>query len=70
MPSLPIALQKKFTRLHKISAYLLIEERFPSSLPELTARFALPPFPDLETAVLRGLDYWANVTGFDKRDAA
>lgn len=70
LPALPIALQKRFARLHKISAYLLIEERFPSSLPELTARFALPPLPDLETAVLRGLDHWANATGFLKRAAA
>lgn len=70
LPALPISLQKRFERLHKISAYLLIEEKFPSSMPELAARFALPPSPDLETSVLRGLDHWANATGFAKRVAA
>jgi len=70
LPSLPIAMQKWFERLHKISAYLLIEEKFPSSIPELTTRLALPPGPDLETAVLCGLDYWANATGFAKRVVA
>jgi nucleoside-diphosphate-sugar epimerase len=70
MPALPVAMQKRFARLLKISSYLLVEERFPSSLPELSARFALPPFPDVETSMLRGLEYWANATGFAKRDAA
>jgi len=70
LPALPLAMQKRFERLHKISAYLLIEERFPSSLPEMAEPFALQPFPDLETAVLRGLDYWASSTGLGKRVAA
>jgi len=70
LPALPISLQKRFDRLLRISTYLLIEERFPSSMAELTARFDLPPFPDLEAAVLRGLRYWANASGFAKRAAA
>lgn len=70
LPALPVAMQKRFERLFKISTYLLIEERFPSSLPELDARLDLPPFPDLETAVLRGLGYWAAAGGFGKRAAA
>lgn len=69
-PALPIAVQKRFDRLLKISAYLLIDERFPSSLPELQPRLGLSPFPDLETAVIRGLRYWANASGFAKRAAA
>lgn len=70
LPALPIAVQRRFERLLKISAYLMIEERFPSSLPELGARLALSPFPDLEAAVLRGLGYWADARGFGKRRAA
>ncbi|MFY9821260.1 MAG: SDR family oxidoreductase [Thermoanaerobaculia bacterium] len=70
LPALPIAMQKRFERLFKISTYLLIEERFPSSLPELSARLDLSPFPDLDEAVLRGLGYWANASGFGKRRAA
>jgi nucleoside-diphosphate-sugar epimerase len=70
LPALPVSVQKRFERLFKISTYLLIEERFPSSLPELSPRLDLAPFPDLEAAVLRGLGYWANASGFGKRRAA
>jgi len=70
LPALPISLQKRFQRLLKISAYLLIEDRFSSSLPELAPRLHLAPLPDLETSVLRGLAYWANASGFAKRAAA
>ncbi len=70
MPALPISLQKRFERLLKISNYLLIDEAFPSSLNELDGRLGLAPFPDLKEAVMRGLGYWANASGFAKRAAA
>jgi nucleoside-diphosphate-sugar epimerase len=69
LPALPVSVRKRFERLLKISTYLLIEDRFPSSLPELGARLGLSPFPDLGTAVLRGLVYWADASGFSKRAA-
>lgn len=69
LPALPISIQKRFERLLKISTYLLIEERFPSSLAELRPRLGLPEFPDIEAATLRGLSYWANASGFAKRAA-
>lgn|SRR6185312_2490535 len=70
LPALPIPMQKRFDRLFKISTYLLIEDMFPSSLPELSTRLDLSPFPDLDEAVLRGLGYWANASGFGRRRAA
>jgi len=69
-PALPLSLQKRFEHLLKVSAYLFIDDPFPSSMPELESRLELPPFPDLEVAALRGLTHWASVTGFAKRAAA
>ena len=58
LPALPASVQRRFERLLKMSAYLLIDEVFPTSLPELGARLHISPLPDLELAVLRGLDFW------------
>lgn len=69
-PALPLTLQKRFEHLLKISTYLFIDEHFPTSLPELESQFDLPPFPDLDDAVMRGLAQWASVSGFAKRAAA
>jgi nucleoside-diphosphate-sugar epimerase len=70
LPALPISVQKRFERVLKISNYLLIDKPFPSSLAELKPRLDLPEYPDLEAAMLRGLSYWANASGFAKRAAA
>ncbi len=67
LPALPGYLQKRFERLLKVSTYLLIEEMFPSALPELSTRLDLSPFHDLEAAVMRGLVYWANARGCGRR---
>lgn len=62
LPALPAPVRKRFDRLLKISTYLLIDQAFPSSLPELSARLGLAPLPDLEKAVLFGLDYYVSKT--------
>lgn len=69
-PALPLSLQIRFEQLLKVSTYLFIDDHFPTSLPELTSRFDLPRFPELEVSLLRGLTHWASVSGFAKRAAA
>lgn len=69
MSAFPPALQKRFERLLKISAYLCIDEPFTSSLPELQNCLNLNSLPDLEMAFTRGLSYWAETTGYVARRA-
>jgi len=69
MSALHPALQKRFERLLKISAYLCIDDPFVTSLPELQICLNLNPLPDLETAFTRGLTYWADATGYAARRA-
>lgn len=69
MSALPPTVQKGFDRLIQISSYLNVDEPFPTSLPEIQARNNLPPLPDLKEALMRSLEYWAEVTGYAKRAA-
>ncbi|MGB8507547.1 MAG: SDR family oxidoreductase [Pyrinomonadaceae bacterium] len=69
MSALHPALQKRFERLLKISAYLCIDDPFTTSLPELQRCLNLSPLPDLEMAFTRGLSYWAEATGYAARQA-
>lgn len=69
MSALSPALQKRFDRLLKISAYLCIDDPFTTSLPELQDCLSLRQLPDLETAFARGLAYWADSTGYSARQA-
>jgi nucleoside-diphosphate-sugar epimerase len=69
MSALSPALQKRFERLLKISAYLCIDAPFTTSLPELQNCLRLRPLPDLETAFARGLAYWADATSYNARHA-
>lgn len=61
------AIRKRFERLLDLSAYLCIETPFATSMPELRRSLPLMPVPDLEQALVNGLDYWARTTNFVRR---
>ena len=66
MSALPPTVQKGFERVLQISSYLKASEPFQTSLPEIISRYTLSPLPDFEAAFVRGLEYWANKTGYAK----
>ena len=61
------AIRKRFERLLDLSAYLCIDTPFATSMPELQRSHQLQPIPDLEQALVNGLEYWARTTGFLRR---
>jgi len=66
-PALSPAVARRFERLLQVSSYLSIHEPFPTDLPELQHRFALPALPDLNVAFMHSLNYWAQASGYLKR---
>jgi thioester reductase-like protein len=64
------AIRKRFERLLDLSSYLCIETPFTTSMPELRRSHRLMPVPDLEQALVNGLDYWARMTGYLRRSQA
>lgn len=62
MSDLPKSVKKGFDWFTQVSPYLCNEEPFPMSLPEMETQFGMPPLPNLETAFIHSLEYWANQT--------
>lgn len=67
LSALSPAIRKRFERLLDLSAYLCIDTPFTTSMPELRRSLRLLPVPDLEEALVNGLEYWARTTGFLRR---
>lgn len=67
LSALSPAIRKRFERLLDLSAYLCIDTPFTTSMPELRRSLRLLPVPDLEEALLNGLEYWARTTGYLRR---
>jgi nucleoside-diphosphate-sugar epimerase len=59
MSTLPKSINKGFDWFTQVTPYLSSEDPFPTSLPEISAQCGLPPLPNLETAFIHSLEYWA-----------
>lgn len=67
LSALSPAIRKRFERLLDLSSYLCIDTPFTTSMPELRRSLRLLPVPDLEQALVNGLEYWARTTGYLRR---
>ncbi len=59
LPALPPRLQQLVQRSLQMSRYISLSAPLPSSLPELSTRYGLPPMPDLERTIHNNLRFWA-----------
>lgn len=64
LSALPRRIRLSFESLMELTAFLSTDEAFPTSLPEMETQFKLALRPDLETVLIRNLEYWVRSTGY------
>ena len=64
LPALPARMRRTIDRAMQLSKYLIKEEPFPTSLPDLELELDLPLALNLEEVVLHNLEYWAAANGY------
>ena len=59
LPALPAEMQSLIKRALPLLRYLTVQERFPTSLPEMESELGLKPLPDPRETLIRNVEWWA-----------
>lgn len=67
MDEFPPKIRKRLERMLEFNAYMNPGETLPTDIPEMQERFGVAPMPELRSAFLRGLEFWAEAKGLTRR---
>jgi thioester reductase-like protein len=68
LSELPDDVAQQLELLFKLMPLVNTDRPFPSSIDQLRDRYDIEPLPDLDMAFCRSAQYWAETTGFSRRE--